>query len=351
MAAATGGRWLAIGATAALLVGAGAGCAQESDGDLVAAKPIEFAASPDYVASVVDATRDTSYRYSMSISFGMGGQSFDADIATGAFDGERSQVTMDFGAMLQQIGGMGEEVPSELADADLTMEQVVDEDAIYLRAPFFSAMADQVAGEGSDIIDMTSEPGGALFGIYDQLGDGWGRIDVDALGDVLPADVQETLGGGQNADPRVFLDMLRNTESVEDLGTDEIDGDEVHGLAADVDLGDLLKASGTDPDDIGGGTTDELGDFTAFSFPLEVWIDGDDHVRRIDFTFGADSFTDLAEQSGQDIGDMPDELADFSMGMTMDFADYGDDSISIEAPSDAVDITDDFVAAYEDLTG
>jgi hypothetical protein len=335
MAAATGGRWVAIGATAALLVGAGAGCAQESDGDLVAAKPIEFAASPDYVASVVDASRSTSYRYSMSFSFDMGGQSVDADLATGEVDGERSHMEMDFGALFREMGsGLGDEVPtSELADADLTMEQVTDGEAIYLRAPFFAALTDIVPES-----ELDDDAGGALFDIYGQLGDGWGRIDIDALGDVLPAEAEQALGGGQNANPQVFLDMLRDTEKVEDLGTDEIDGDEVHGL-------------GTDPDDVGGGTTDAVGDLTAFSFPLEVWIDGDDHVRRIDFTFGADSFADLAEDSGADVGEMPDELGDFSVGMTMDFADYGADDISIEAPGDAVDITDDFVAAYEEITG
>jgi hypothetical protein len=346
MAAATGGRWVAIGAAAALLVGAGAGCAEESDGDLVAAKPIDFAASPEYVASVVDASRDDSYRYGMTFSFGMGGQDLDAQLATGEVDGERSHMELDFGALFEQMGsGIGEEVPSELADADLTMEQVTDGEAIYLRAPFFAALTESLPQSELD------DAGGALFDIYDQLGDGWGRIDIDALGDVLPTEAQQALGGGQNADPRLFLDMVRDTENVEDLGTDEIDGVEVHGLAADVDLGDLLKASGTDPDDIGGGTTDEVGDLTAFSFPLELWIDGDDHVRRIDFTFGADSFADLAEDSGADIGEMPGELGDFSVGMTMDFTDYGADDISIETPGDAVDITDDFVAAYEDLTG
>jgi hypothetical protein len=348
MAAATGGRWVAIGATAVLLVGAGAGCAQESDGDLVAAKPIEFAASPDYVASVVDASRSTSYRYSMSFSFDMGGQNLDAELATGEVDGERSHVEMDFGALFEQMGTgfSDEEVPSELADADLTMEQVTDGEAIYLRAPFFAALTDIVPES-----ELDDEAGGDLFDIYEQLGDGWGRIDIDALGDVLPTEAQQALGGGQNANPQVFLDMLGDTENVEDLGTDEIDGDEVHGLAADVDLGDLLKASGTDPDDVGGGTTDEVGDLTAFSFPLEVWIDGDDHVRRIDFTFTADSFADLAGDSGADVGEVPEELGDFSSGMTMDFADYGADDISIEAPGDAVDITDDFVAAYEEITG
>jgi hypothetical protein len=353
MAAATGGRLVAVGAAAALLVGAGAGCATEYDGgaDLVTADPGNFEASPGYVADVVDASSSDSYRYTMSFSFNMGGQSLDAELATGAVDGERSQVDMDFGALFEEMGsGFGEDLPPELVEADLTMQQITDTGAIYIRAPFFSAIAEQAEREG-EVIDMTSEPGGELLEVYSQLGDSWGRVDLDALGDVLPSEAQQALGGGQNGDPRVFLDMLRETAAVEELGIDEIDGVEVQGLAADVDLGDLMAASGTDPADLSVDTGSGSIDMASFSFPLEVWIDRDDRVRRIDFTFGADAFADLAEESGEDVGDMPSELDDFSIGMTMDFSDYGDDSISIDTPSDAVDITDEFVAAYDELYG
>jgi hypothetical protein len=351
--AATGGRLVAVGAAAALLVGAGAGCATEYDGgaDLVAADPGNFEASPGYVADVVDASGGESYRYTMSFSFGMGGQSLDAEVASGAFDGgERWQMDMDFGALLEEMSsGFGEDVPAELDDVELGMQQVTDSDAIYLRAPFFSAIAEMGTDDGEGV--GLSDAGNAVYDIYAQLGDDWGRIDIDGLGDVLPAEAQQTLGGSaQSTDPRVFLDMLRETNQVEELGTDEIDGVEVQGLAAEVDLGDLMAASGTDPDALSTDTDSGSIDMASFSFPLEVWIDRDDHVRRIDFSFSAESFADLAEESGEDVEDMPSELEDFSLGMTMDFSDYGD-AIEIEVPSDAVDVTDEFLAVYEDLYG
>jgi hypothetical protein len=347
---ATRGRMATVGAATALLVGAGTGCASEYDGaDLETSSPAGFEASPSYIGEVVDFTASDSYRYSMTFSFDMGGQSVDAELATGAFDGERSQMDMDLGAMLEEMGaGLGEEMPAELVDADLTMQQITDTDAVYIRAPFFTALTDAMG----DASDVSLTPSGELFDVYEQLGDGWGRVDLDTFGDVLPAEAQQAMSGGQTTDPRVFLDLLRETADVEELGTDEIDGVEVQGLSAEVDLGDLMAASGTDPDalaEAAGG--DELVDLESFTFPLEVWIDGEDRIRRIEFTFGADSFADLAAESGEDLGDMPSELAGFSVGMTMDFTDYGDGSIEVEVPEDAVDITDDFVAAYEDLAG
>ena len=36
-----------------------------------------------------------------------------------------------------------------------------------------------------------------------------------------------------------------------------------------------------------------------------------------------------------------------SLGMAMDFTDYGDESIVIEIPDDAVDITDEYLALIE----
>lgn len=350
--AATGGRLVAVGA-AALLVGAGAGCAQEYDGaDLETASPIAFEATPSYVGEAVDLSSSDAYRYSMTFSFDLGGRSMEAELATGSFDGERSQMDMDLGALLEEMGaGLGEEMPVELSDTDLTMQQVTDTDAVYIRAPFFSALSELTEGGAGE---LEISPAG-VYGVFAELGDDWGRVDLEAFGDALPPEAQQVLSGGQSADPQLFLDLLRETDEVTELGTDEIDGVEVRGLAAEVDFGDLMAAAGTDLDDLGevvdGTGNSELDDLDAFTFPLEVWIDGDDRIRRIDYSVGADSFGELAEENGEDLGDMPSELEDFSVGMTMDFTDYGDSSIEISPPDDSIDITDDFVAAYEDLGG
>jgi hypothetical protein len=346
--AATGSRLVAVGA-AALLVGAGAGCAQEYDGaDLETASPIGFEATPSYVGAAVDLSSSDPYRYSMTFSFDLGGQSTNAELATGAFDGERSQMDMDLSALFENMGaGLGEEIPDELADADLTVQQVTDTDALYIRAPYFAALGDLFASEGGDIVEAS---GGALFDVLSQLGDDWGRVDLEVFGDALPPEAQQVLSGGQGTDPRRFLDVLRETDDVEDLGTDVIDGVEVHGLAARVDFGDLMEAAGTGgmTESVGGSELDDLG---SLGFPLEVWIDGDEHIRRIGYSYDAETFGELAEESGDDVSDLPSELRDFSVGMTMDFTDYGDGSIEISPPEGAIDITDDFVAAYEDMAG
>jgi hypothetical protein len=225
-----------------------------------------------------------------------------------------------------------------------------------MRAPFLGAMADEMGSSGELGVEVDAG-GEELVAAFGELGDGWGRIDLDELGDVLPGDVQQSLGG-QSTSPDVFLDMLRSTGEVEDLGTDEIDGVEVHGLAAEIDFEDMLEAQGMDPGQLEepGGDESVAGMMDAFRLPLEVWIDGDDQIRRITFRFGGDSFAEMAdevaEQTGEQVPvDEMSEMFDFEMGMTMDFADYGDDSIEVEAPDGAVDITDAFVAASDDIFG
>jgi hypothetical protein len=298
-----------------------------------------FAATPEYIDHVVDTAEEQSYRFSMSFQFDMLGSSMDGELARGSTNGDQTELTMDLGALFEEMGsGLGEDMPPELADADLTMQQIVDADTLYIRAPFFAAMGDSL-GVG----DISAQPGSGLFTVFSDLGDDWGKVDVAALGDVLPGEAGQAVTG-QGVDPAVYLEILRGADQVEELGSDEIDGVEVEGLAADVSFEDLMAAAGTDPSTMGGALP---GDMESVTFPLEVWVDGDDQVRRLSFNFDAESLADIA---GEDLGDAPEGMGDFSMGMTMDFSDYGED-IEIEAPSDAVDITDDFVAAYEDIQG
>lgn len=357
--AATGRRMATVGAATALLVGAGAGCASESENaDLETADTIEFAATPEYVGEVIDASEDTSYRYTMSMSMQFGGDGFDGEIATGAVDGEKMQMRMDMGAMLSQMSGeLGEgsdELPPGMSLDDFVIEQVVDGEAVYMRAPFFGAMADEMEAGGG--VSGGLGGGEELLEAFASLGDGWGRIDISEMGDVLPGDLQQSLGG-QSASPDVFLDMLRSTGDVEELGTDEIDGVEVRGLAAEIDFQDMLEAQGMDSSDVEASPDDELtGMMEAFQMPVEVWIDGDDQIRRITFAFGGDSFAEMAEEMADESGEElpPDEVSemlDFEMGMTMDFTDYGDDSISIEAPAESTDITDEFLAVSDQIYG
>lgn len=348
-------RLAAIGGAAALLVSVGCGndADQADDGkditsDIKDSDAGGFAATPGYLQKVVDQAEDTAYRFEMDASFNLGGAPIEIDgLATGEFDGTRQHLTMDMGAMFDEMMGQlgeGEDIPPEmegLLDGDMTIETIVDTDAMYMRAPFFSAMFGNVpaeeVGEAGELLDA-----------FTGMGDGWGRVDLAELGDVLPGEAASALGGGQTYDPQVFLDMIKGSEGVEELGSDEIDGVSVNGLAADVSMADMLEAQGMDAATAGAAGLEDM------AFPIEVWIDGDDQIRRVSFSFDGETLADAAAEAGEDIDDMDigSEMDAFEFSMTMDFTDYGDASIEVEVPTgdDVVDITQDFVEGYESLS-
>lgn len=345
-------RLAAVGGAAALLVSVGCGddANQAADGkditsDLDGGETGGFAATPGYLQKVVDQSDDQAYRFEMDVSVNLGVAPIEIDgLATGEFDGTRQHMTMDMGAMFDQMMGQigGGDIPEELEglfDGDMTVETIVDTDAMYMRAPFFASMfgnlpADEV-GEAGD-----------LLGAFTSMGDSWGKVDLSELGDILPGEAASALGGGQTYDPQVFLDMIKGSETVEELGTDEIDGVSVSGLAADVSMADMLEAQGMDSATAGG-------ELDGLTFPIKVWIDRDDQIRRVSYSLDAESMADAAEAAGEDLDDMDigSEMASFEVGMTMDFTDYGDASIQVEVPTgdDVVDITQDFVEGYESL--
>ena len=303
----------------------------------------EFEASPGYLSQVVDESTGQSFSYEMTMEMSMGGDTIDfgAPIATGQTDGDRQHMRMDMGVMFEaMLGEMGgsEELPEGFG-GDMSIEYVIDTDAMYIRAPIFASMFGEMPGGTAELGEA-----GDLLGAFGQLGDGWGKVDLSALGDVLPGQAAGSLGG-QAYDPQVFLEMIRSSESVEELGTDEIDGVPVSGVAAEVSMVDMLDAQGMSPEDAGGSSVD----LTGATFPLEVWVDGDDLIRRITFTFDDESLADAAAATGQDVaeGDI-DALGGVGVTMAMDFSGYGE-PVDIEVPSgdEVVDITDDFVSGYE----
>jgi hypothetical protein len=79
--------------------------------------------------------------------------------------------------------------------------------------------------------------------------------------------------------------------------------------------------------------------------PVEAWIDDDGYVRRLAYEMDLLEMFESAGLSDDLGGDVPDE---FAYSFTMDFFDYGDDSIAIEPPDpdETVDITDAFLEVY-----
>jgi hypothetical protein len=166
--------------------------------------------------------------------------------------------------------------------------------------------------------------------LLDRLGGGWGRVDLDELADPVPGE-QDPAGAVGMYDPRAFVDVVTKSTDVADLGESEIRSVPVRGLAAEVPYADLLAAQGISP-----GSTEAINDITV---PVEVWVDRDGLVRRVSFEF---RFGEITEVPGPEPRSYRPDVA-----FTVDLFDYGDESIDVELPTDAVDITDAVREALE----
>jgi hypothetical protein len=323
---------------------------EESAGGDVIAGAVEFQATSQFLDKASERSLNEPYRIDVSMSMDIAGGgdelSAEAPIMTGEQAGTSYEMTMDMGEWLDEMPGGAASTGVD----DWTVEMAGDPSTMYIRAPVYAALAEQ-PGVG----DLG--PVGELA----VLGDSWGRVDLQALGDLSLTDVQSTVGSPNGADPRAILDLVANADDVEELGTDEVDGVGVNGLGASVSLGDMLEAQGTDVEKFVQQMSANMAglgevDSTALAdvmqtiadalVPFEVWVDGDGYVRRVSYEMDTLDIFD-----GTSIGDtLEDEgLEAFSVGTTTDYSDYGDDSIAIELPppgaENAVDVTD----AYREM--
>lgn len=293
----------------------------------------EFAATAAYLRQAAEQSTAEGYRLEMRISLTGEVDEQGPPFVTGEVDGDRQHLVMDMASMMTQAFDLSSgSLPPEMADMDWTMEMVQDPDAVYLRAPMFAQMGDLAGAAGP-------------FAAFAEMGDGWGYVDLSALGDQVPSDIAASLGG-QGVDPRKVVEAIEGSESVEDLGTDEVRGAAVHGLSADVTLADLLEASGQDPDALaqvaGVGDANEAIAEAMYeaTVPVSVWIDDDGYVRRMAYGW---NMAEVGDAMGQDGAAIPSEVASMQMNFVMDMFDYGT-TVEFEAPADAVDVTEAFAA-------
>ena len=331
--------------SAAVLALAAAGCGgdddstggADGDGDVTAGRPAGYEATPDFIGKVVDQSTGVPYRCELTVRIGGADE---RDMGTCASDGERTEFTFDLLAVYEPVFSQMSpdgEMPAQFDGIDWSMEQVADSTTTYVKAPMFDAL--------SDLIPSSANLGavGDMIDAFAQAGDGWGSIDNAAMLAELPEGTATQAAGGMDA--AAFFEMLDATEEVDELGSDTIDGDTVSGLAAQVTLGDIYEGRGVDIEQLIPGAsvvTDVL-------VPIEVWVDSDGHIRRIDMTIDADDIADAARDAGAD----DEEAAVAASGAgsnVITFSDYGDESISVELPTGAVDITEDAVDAMAQVT-
>jgi hypothetical protein len=343
--------------TLTLLTAGAAACAQEADNGSITMEPVDngtddgggsstggganFQATTEFLKESATRTEDASRRIEMRFALGDSVPDDTPPLMQGEVDGDQFHYTMDLAPIMDMVSSMVGDTgvdPSDIfGDIDLTMEMVGTGDTWYIRAPMFASLSDLAGGVGV--------PG---FEELSALGDGWGSIDIAALGDVLPGDLSSSLLGQGGVDPTAVIDMVTNAENVEDLGTDTIRDVDVHGLRAEVTMADMLEASGQDPDalaQVGGvGSDAEDAMQTLIDTPtsVEVWIDGDGYLARMTYGF---SFGEIFDAIGVS-DELPSSMGDLDFAYSLDMFDYGE-TFTFDPPADATDVTDAFAEIYQ----
>jgi hypothetical protein len=319
------------------LVGAAA-CADSSGGNGGSSVEAigEFEATTDFLRQAAERSTSDGYRTEMRMSV-TGEVDDDAPaFMSGVVDGDRQHITIDLSTVMAQSAELaGQPLPPEMGQVDWTMEMAADPEVIYLRAPMYAQLAELADGAAL----------GPAAGLA-EIGDGWGYIDVAALGDKVPSDVAAALGSG-GADPAAIVDAIAAAESVEDAGTSEVRGTPVHGMSAEVSMGEIMEASGQDPDamaeaiGMGAGAeavADAIYELTA---PVTVWIDDDGLLRRMEYGFDMAEALDAAGAGSGGLGAAG--VAGMQFNAVVDMFDHGAE-LEFEPPDDAVDVTDTFAA-------
>lgn len=296
----------AVGVAAGLLFVAGCG---QGGADVEAGQPAGFAATKDYLVGLVDDTADEAFRFEMAMDIEGLPSGMEMPSMTGEQDGELMSMTMDMSAMAE-----GEDLPPGLDEDDLVMEMAGDATTMYMRAPFLGALADES--------EVARQPEW-MRQFVEGLAQGWVSIDLSALGDLGRGQAAGAVGGS-GMDPQMMLDLVRAADSVTELGEDVVRGVPVTGLGTEMTLADMIGAQGGDP----AAVPRQMADIVV---AMEVWVDSDGLIRRVDLGYELDGEL-LGAGAPSSIG----------FGFTLDFFDYGDDSIEVELPTDAVDVTDAF---------
>jgi hypothetical protein len=184
---------------------------------------------------------------------------------SGAFDNKarRSHHVMDFGKLISALGAAtGETAPPGLAEGLAQMEVVVDGDTTYVKSGFFGALFG--GGGAKPWIKFTKGQEGA------------DSFSTDTLFGTDFCEVSQVLTG-----------VIGNVEKV---GTEDVDGTRTTHFRATVDLAKAAEAAGTSAE----GLKELMGSVGTKEVPIEVWVDGDGVVRRVQLSFSDFDLTGVA---------------------------------------------------------
>jgi hypothetical protein len=168
----------------------------------------------------------------------------------------------------------------------------------------------------------------------------WIKIDPSAL----PGSDDEFGAATAAANPAAILAAIKGALTVEEVGTDSVDGSDATQYRATVDLVKLLPLLADMASDDSKPTDAEMKDAAdqlekvgLETLPIDLWVDGDGFLKRI--------------QLAPDLSNVDPELPGSAFSLTLTFSDIGK-NISIDVPpaSQVTDVSDLLASALEPVT-
>ncbi len=200
----------------------------------------------DPVAAAATKTENAGgAKLAMTVGVTADGKTFNAT-ANGVFDKDQGDLTMDLSDALGAAGLQG-------ADGSVELRYLEESGApvVYLNMPFLSSRL--------------------------PTGQSWIRLDLEKAGKSLGVDLNQLMGqAGQN--PSDVLDMLRASGSVQEVGTETVNGDSTTHYEATIDL---AKAAGRLGDRAQQLVQNLIAQGAPSSIPVDVWIGDDGLVRKL----------------------------------------------------------------------
>ncbi len=167
----------------------------------------------------------------------------------------------------------------------------------------------------------------------------WVSIDIAEVSEELTGTDLGQLNQGANNDPSNTLALLNGVaDDVEEVGTEEVRGEETTHYRATVDVRRALDHQGAIADRQQFETF--LDRFGAETIPVEVWLDDEGRARRMRY-----------DQPLPDTPGVPIP-ADAGVSLTIELYDFGvDEPVEIPPPSEVTDLTEATTGAAEGVIG
>jgi len=188
--------------------------------------------------------------------------------AGGGFDkaADRAQLNFDLSSLAELFKSLGQSFGGTVSGdmgspSDWKLDAIKDGDLVYVRFPL---MKDQL-------------PAGKT----------WVKGDLKELADQSAGDLSQ-FGSFAGTDPRDVFGMLKAVSgSIQTVGTEEIRGVETSHYMATIDIAKLEKLVPADQRESLGGLDKTAAQAGLTGIPIDIWIDGDQRVRKMTFEIEA----------------------------------------------------------------